>query len=121
LATSAQLFAESPDGGQIVVTGAGGQLRGPAAIWKRYPGSLPDNWDAQQRVLKGYHVQQHDVEDAINQLLGRDPEQHRPPHLSWGPLIDLLGQHGVTVSEEELVTMPFVFELSPESSSVFEG
>jgi len=50
-------------------------------------------------VLEGYRVQRQDVEDAINQLLGRDPEQHRPPRLSWEPLIELLDREGITVTE----------------------
>jgi len=125
-AASALLFAESPTGRRISVTpatlGAGGQRRGVSAFWKRYSGPpLPEDPDAQRRVLDGYHVQRHDVEDAINQLLGRDPEQHLPPRLSWDPLIDLLCEHGVTVTEDELIAMPFEFEFSAQSLSALEA
>jgi hypothetical protein len=61
------------------------------------------------------------VEGAINQLLGRDPEMHRPPGLSWGPLIDLLAEHGTLVTEEELIATPFVFEFPAESVSALEA
>ena len=65
-------------------------------------------------------VQRRDVEDAINQLLGRDPEQHRPPRLSWHPLIASVREHGVSVTEEELIAMPFVFEFSAQSLAALE-
>jgi len=54
------------------------------------------------------------VEDAINQLLGRDPEQHRPPRLSWELLIELLDHAGINVTEDQLIATPFVFEFSDE-------
>ncbi len=102
--------------------GAGGPSRGIAAITKRYAGPpLPEDPDACRHVLDAYRVQRHDVEDAINQLLGRDPEMHRPPRLSWDPLIELLAEHGKVVSEEELIAMPFVFEFSPQSLSALEA
>jgi hypothetical protein len=122
----ATLFALSTDGRRLSVTGgpmgAGGQRRGIAAIWKRYSGPLlPDNPGARRRALEAYRVQRRDVEDAINQLLGRDPEMHRPPRLSWGPLIDLLAEHGTVVTEQELIAMPFVFEFPAESVSALEA
>jgi hypothetical protein len=52
--------------------------------------------------------------DAINQMLGRDPEQHRPPRLSWGQLIEALANVGVSVTEQELIDAPLTIELSPE-------
>jgi hypothetical protein len=52
--------------------------------------------------------------DAVNQMLGRDPEQHRPPRLSWGQLIDALANVGVCVTEQELIDTPLTVELSPE-------
>jgi hypothetical protein len=55
------------------------------------------------------------VEDAMNGMLGRDPEMHRPPRLSWGFLIDLLAEHGKIVSEQELISTSFVFEFSREA------
>ena len=122
---SAQLFAESRDGTRVSAArggmGAGGQRRGIAAIWKRYTRPpLPGDPEARRRALDDYRAQRQDVEDAINQLLGRDPEQHRPPRLSWDPLIDSLLKHGVTVTESELIAMPFVFEFSKASSAAFK-
>jgi hypothetical protein len=121
----ATLFAVSADGRRITVPhtsmGSAGPSRGVAAITKRYAGPLlPEDPDASQRVLHAYRVQRHDVEDAINQLLGRDPEMHRPPRLSWGHLIELLAEHGKVVSEEELIAMPFVYEFPAESLAAFE-
>jgi hypothetical protein len=102
--------------------GAGGQRRGIAAIWKCYSGPpLPEDPDAQRRVLHGYRVQRRDVEDAINQLLGRDLEMHRPPRLSWDPLIELLADQGTVVTEAELIATPFTFEFTPESLSALEA
>ena len=66
-------------------------------------------------------VQRHDVQDAINQLLGRDPEQHRPPRLAWDGLIRVLREHGADLREEELIAMPFEFEFSPTSESAPEA
>lgn len=121
----ATLFAASADGKRITATparmGAAGPSRGLAAITKRYAGPpLPEDSDARRCVLDAYRVQRHDVEDAMNQLLGRDPEIHRPPRLSWGPLIELLAAHGKVVSEEELIAMPFLFEFSPEALAALE-
>ena len=57
----------------------------------------------------------------MNQLLGRDPETHRPPRLSWGPLIELLVDHGKVVSEKELIDTPFVFEFSAQALSALQA
>ena len=121
----ATLFAVSAEGGRIMVPhasmGSAGPSRGIAAITKRYAGPpLPEDPDARQAVLDAYRVQRHDVEDAINQLLGRDPEMHRPPRLSWGHLIELLAEHGKVVSEEELIAMPFQFEFPAEALAALE-
>jgi hypothetical protein len=121
----ATLFAVGADGSRITAPhssmGAAGPSRGIAAITKRYAGPpLPEDPDARRRALDAYRVQRHDVEDAMNQLLGRDPEMHRPPRLSWGPLIELLAEHGEVVTEEELIAMPFMFEFPAESLAAFE-
>jgi hypothetical protein len=121
----ATLFAVRADGSRITAPrriGAGsGPSRGIAAITKRYAGPpLPEDPDARRRVLDAYRVQRHDVEDALNRLLGRDPEMHRPPRLSWGPLIELLAEHDKVVSEEELIAMPFRFEFSAEALAALE-
>jgi hypothetical protein len=47
-----------------------------------------------ERVLQSYEsyrVQRRDVEDVINSLLERDPEQLRSTSLSWDPLMEVLG------------------------------
>ncbi len=121
----AALVAVSVDRSRIAVTpahmGAAGPSRGGAAITKRYAGPpLPEDRDAHERVLDAYRVQRCDVEDAINGMLGRDPEMHRPPRLSWELLIVLLAKHGKVVSEEELIAMPFRFEFSAEALAALE-
>jgi hypothetical protein len=64
-----------------VLAGAfSGQRRGIAAIWHRYKGPpLPEDEKEQRAALERYHVGLADIESAIDQMLGRDPEQHRPP------------------------------------------
>jgi hypothetical protein len=119
LAVSAQLFADLVDGTRLRVTrgtmGAAMPRQGIAAIWKRYSGlPLPDDPDQRDRALENYRVTRQDVEDAINQLLGRDPEQHRPPRLSWEPLIELLAGHSITVTDDDLIALPFTFEFSDQ-------
>jgi hypothetical protein len=76
----ATLFAVSADGSRITAThtsmGAAGPSCGIAAITKSYLGPpLPVHSDARRHVLDGYRVQRHDVEDAMNQMLGRDPRR----------------------------------------------
>jgi hypothetical protein len=121
----ATLFAVSTDGSRITAAparmGAGGPRRGIAAFTKRYAGPpLPEDPDARQRALDAYRVQRQDVEDAMNQMLGRDSEMHRPPRLSWDPLIELLAQHGTNVSEDQLIAMPFEFEFSAEALATLQ-
>lgn len=86
---------------------AGGIRRGIGAIWKRYDGPpLPDDPEAQRRALDSYRVRRYDLQDAINQLLGRDPEQHRPPRLAWDALMRVLHEDGTDLGEEELIADP---------------
>jgi hypothetical protein len=108
--------AKSCSSDRASIWSAAGPSGGIAAITKRYAGPpLPEDPDARRRVLDAYRVQRHDVEDAINQLLGRDPEMHRRLDSAGGPLIELLAEHGKVVSEEELIAMPFLFEFSAEA------
>lgn len=95
--------------------GIGGPRRGIGAIWHRYRGpKLSEDPDEQTELLnQTYRVGLSDIEDAINQMLGRDPEQHRPPRLSWGKLIDALARASVPVTEQELIDAPLTLELSP--------
>lgn len=58
-----------------------------------------------------------DIEDLINQMLGRDPELHRPPRLAWGGLIDALAGTGIVATEQELIEAPLTIELSPEAKA----
>jgi hypothetical protein len=122
----ATLFAVNVAGSRLELAGpsmgAAGPSRGFGAITKRYAGPpLPDDPDARRQVEDAYRVQRYDVEDAINGMLGRDPEMHRPPRLSWDPLIELLAEHDTVVSEEELIAMPFVFEFSPEALTALKA
>ena len=55
-----------------------------------------------------------ELHDRIEQMLGRDPEQHRPPRLSWGQLIEALANAGVSVTEQERIDAPLTIELSPQ-------
>ncbi|MGA2930414.1 MAG: hypothetical protein ABSG43_31420 [Solirubrobacteraceae bacterium] len=116
LAVVARLFAvlasgERPVASQYAI-GIGLRRRGTGAIWKRYvgPPALPGDPDERERFLNEYRIRQRDVEDAVNQMLGRDPEQHRPPHLSWQTLIERLGKEGLELREDQLIELPFSCE-----------
>lgn len=121
----ATLFAVGVDGTRIGMSrasmGAAGPSRGSGAITKRYAGPpLPENPAAFEHALVAYRVQRYDVEDALNGMLGRDPEMHHPPRLSWEPLIELLAEHGTSVTDEDLIAMPFRFEFSAEALAALE-
>jgi hypothetical protein len=94
--------------------GISGPRRGIGAIWHRYHGPLPDDPAERDELLQSHRVGVYDIEDAINQMLGRDPALHRPPRLSWGNLVKALVSAGVNVTEEDLIAAPLVVELSPE-------
>jgi hypothetical protein len=101
----------------------GAQRRGIAAIWLRYRGpQLHDDPVEHERLLvEGYRVGVDDFSDAVNQMLGRDPDQHRPPRLSWDGLIAALSEAGVTVTEDELIQVPLRLELSNSAVAVTKG
>ena len=65
-------------------------------------------------MLFEHRVDVHDIEDSINQMLGRDLELHQPPRLSWQNLIVALHQVGIEVTEPELILAPLTIELTPE-------
>ena len=120
LPVSAQLFAETRSDVRLSVgrpTIIGPMARsGPSARWKDPP-SLPSDPKQRERALESYEnyrVHRRDVEDVINYVLGRDPEQLRPPSLSWDPLMEVLGNEGIVVTEDELIAAPFAFEFSDE-------
>jgi hypothetical protein len=81
------------------------------ASWKRGP-RLPEDPEDRRQMRESHRLERRDVQDVINSVLGRDPDHIRPFALSWGPLIDLLDRKGITVTEDELIATPFVFEFS---------
>jgi hypothetical protein len=119
LAIQARTFAETRNGRRIapaywhMSTGLG--RSGANAIVKGWRGPpLPTDPEEEMRALEEYRLQLHDIEDSINQMLGRDPEQTSPPRLSWGPLVSTLHDEGIRISEAELIDLPFVFEFSEQ-------
>jgi len=110
------LAADLDDGRRVTAGGFGfgGPRKGIAAIWHQYRGpQLSEDPEENERLLREtYHVGLPDIEHAINQMLGRDPDQHRPPRLSWGHLLDALAEVGIKITEEELITLPLDIELS---------
>jgi hypothetical protein len=113
-----KLSADFADGRRIAGGGFefGGPRRGVGAIWWRYRGPrLSDDEHEHERLLnETYHVGRPDIEDAIDQMLGREPEQHRPPRLSWEGLQRALTEAGIVTTERELIAAPLIIELSPE-------
>ncbi len=120
LAVTGRLFAETSRGERLncerLAMGIGLWRCGPSAISKGYvgPPALPQDPIERERFLEDYRVRHRDIEDAVNQMLGRDPDQHRPARLSWDTLIELLSKCGVELSEAQLIALPFRCELSPE-------
>jgi hypothetical protein len=121
------LSAHTTDGQHIRTVGPdfgiGGPRRGVGAIWHRYhgPPPLPQDPHEQNALLENHHVGPADIEDGINQMLGRDPELHRPPRLSWTKLIETLGEHGIQVTEQDLINAPLTVELHPEVQAELEN
>ena len=62
-------------------------------------------------IEENYHVGIADITDSINQMLGRDPDLHKPPILASGGLISALSDAGVRVTEDDLITLPLNVEL----------
>jgi hypothetical protein len=54
-------------------------------------------------------------------MLGRDPDLHRPPRLSWTNLITTLTVHGIQVTEQDLINAPLTVELRPEVRAELES
>ena len=100
LVIQARTFAESDDGRRIAPAywhmSIGLWRNGANAIVKGWRGPpLPTDPEEEMRALEEYRLQLHDIEDAINENLGRDPEQTPPPRLSWGPLVRVHDFFGV--------------------------
>jgi hypothetical protein len=93
--------------------GVGGPRRG---IWHRWHGPpLPeDPEEANRLMLEEHWIDRQDIEDGINQMLGRDPDLHHPPRLAWDSLIAALADAGVRATERDLIGAPFTVELTPE-------
>jgi Clp amino terminal domain, pathogenicity island component len=111
------LSAEDSTGRRIHTSGPDFGISGPRrGIWHRWHGPpLPDDAERADRIMLFDHrVDLHDIEDGINQMLGRDPSLHRPPRLAWQNLIRALEQAGVQVTEPELIDAPLSVELTPE-------
>lgn len=113
------LSAEDANG-QLISTGRvdfrlGLQRRGVGAIVHRYHGPpIPEGCDEADFLQRNYRVGRADIEDAINEMLGRDPEQDRPPELAWGNLVATLSTAGLTVSEADLIAAPLRVALTPD-------
>jgi hypothetical protein len=115
------LAARLDDGREIAggAFGFGGPRDGVAAIWHRYRGPwLHEDPDENWRLLdETYHVGMADVQDAVNQMLGRDPEQHRPPRLSWEARLRALADQAIQVSEQQLIDTPLEIVLSESAAA----
>lgn len=102
--------------------GIGGARRGVAAIWVRYHGPpLPDDEKARINLLRRtYRVAPHDIEDVINQVLGKDPKAAPSSGAPWSKLIAALARAGFQVTEDELMSAPLVVELDPDVQAELE-
>jgi hypothetical protein len=110
------LSAEDNTGRRIEGSGGfriGGSRRGVSAIWVRYHGP-PLPVDEKKRIdflRRTYRVGLHDIEDAINIMLGRDPTSDKGPKIPWEGLAAALAQAGIHMTEDELISAPLVVEL----------
>ncbi len=117
------LSAQDSTGRRVHTSGRDFGVSGPRhGIWHRWHGPpLPDDPEQADRIMLFEHrVDIHDIEDGIDQMLGRDPSLHRPPRLAWENLIEALEQAGVHVSERELIDAPLTVELTPEVQAELE-
>lgn len=117
LSVQVSLSAETSDGRRVPSRTGHFGMSGPRrGIWHRWHGPpLPeDPEEANRLMLNEHHVDRHDIEDRINQMLGRDPDLHHPPRLAWDGLIDALGEARVRATERDLIDAPLTVELSPE-------
>lgn len=120
------LSAETGDGRRIpngrIDFGMGGPRHGIGGVWHRYHGPRPAaERELNEYIERNHHVGPADIEDGINQMLGRDPELHRPPRLSWTNLIKALAEHDIQVAEDDLINAPLRIELHPEVQAELES
>jgi hypothetical protein len=117
LSLHVSLSAEDSEGRRIASAGSDFGISGPRrGVWHRWHGPpLPDDYEEAARLaLFEHRVDLHDIEDGINQMLGRDPTLHRPPRLSWQKLIEAFDEAGLSVTERDLTAAPLTVELAPE-------
>ncbi|HEY2437468.1 MAG TPA: hypothetical protein VGH93_09810 [Solirubrobacteraceae bacterium] len=117
------LSAQDSTSRRIHTSGRDFGISGPRrGIWHRWHGPpLPDEPELADRIMLFEHrVDIHDIEDGIDQMLGRDPSLHRPPRLAWRNLTCALEQAGVQVTEPELIDAPLTVELTPEVQAELE-
>jgi hypothetical protein len=117
LSLHVSLSAEDGTGRHTRTLGRDFGIGGPRhGVWHRWHGpSLPEDRVAADRiVLREHRVDQADIEDGINQMLGRDPKLHHPPRLSWHNLIRALNSAGMPITEQDLIDAPLTVELAPE-------
>jgi hypothetical protein len=117
LSLHVSLSAEDGTGRHTRTLGRDFGISGPRhGVWHRWHGpSLPEDRVAADRiVLREHRVDQADIEDGINQMLGRDPRLHHPPRLSWHNLIRALNSAGMPITEQDLIDAPLTVELAPE-------
>ncbi|MGZ6564560.1 MAG: hypothetical protein ACXVFQ_23430 [Solirubrobacteraceae bacterium] len=120
LSLHVSLSAELGDGCRIKTAGPDFGISGPRlGVWHRWHGPLlPDDPEAAaRRMLDEHRVNLHDIEDGINQMLGRDPALHHPPRLSWHNLVKALDHAGISVTERDLIEAPLTIELAPETQA----
>lgn len=123
LSVYVSLSSEASDGRRIASEGLDFAMSGPRrGIWHRWHGpTLPDDQEEADRLFHFEHqVDLHDVEDGINQMLGRDSMLHHPPRLSWGKLIEALDEAGASVRESDLIEAPLTIELGPDLQAELE-
>lgn len=119
------LSAELSDGRVVhspgMDLGLAGRRRGAGAIYHRYRGFRWWPSFVMNRILRNYHVQPHDIEDHINDSLGRLPRKApdfpSSPTVGWANLIESLLAQGLVVTADDLVAAPMRIEFAPEVQS----
>lgn len=119
------LSAEDSTGRRIENPGSfgiGGARRGVAAIWVRYHGPpLPvDEEERIELLRRTYRVGPHDIEDVINQMLGRDPKSRDSSQVLLSRLAEALAKAGIHATEDELTSAPLVVELDSDVRAELE-